>query len=175
MKKTIIKTKNFSIRFFEKGDEFALVKNLNNKKISKTLTAVPYPYIIKYAKDFILKNLIEYKKKNPQNLIFAIENKGKIIGAVGLYSIKNKHKAKLGYWLKENYWGQGIMTKVVKSISSFAFKKFKLKRLYAYVFSFNPASKRVLEKNGFVVEGFLKKHIKKGKKYIDCYLLTKIR
>lgn len=175
MKNIVIKTKNFTLRFFKKGDEISLAKNLNNKDVSKTLSAVPYPYNLIHAKHFIKKNIAAYKKRNPKSIIFAIDINKEAAGGIGILSIKYGHKAKLGYWLSRKYWGKGIMTEAVKIASNFAFKELKLKRLYAQVFSFNPASEKVLEKNGFLLEGFLKKNIKKGKKFIDCYLLAKVK
>ena len=43
------------------------------------------------------------------------------------------------------------------------------------VFTFNPVSRRVLEKNGFELEGVLRKEAKKGNKYIDSYLMAKVK
>jgi ribosomal-protein-alanine N-acetyltransferase len=40
--------------------------------------------------------------------------------------------------------------------------------LTAHVFDFNIASARVLEKNGFVLEGLLRKHFRKDGKLVDA-------
>jgi len=67
------------------------------------------------------------------------------------------------------------MTKAVKEITKFGFEKLKLRRIYAYVFTYNIASKRVLEKAGYKCEGILKKDFKKDNKCIDAYLLAKVK
>jgi RimJ/RimL family protein N-acetyltransferase len=51
----------------------------------------------------------------------------------------------------------------------------KLKRLTAKVFLPNKASARVLEKNGFKLEGILKKDLAKGGKYYDVYLFARVK
>jgi RimJ/RimL family protein N-acetyltransferase len=48
-------------------------------------------------------------------------------------------------------------------------------RITANVFAFNLGSARVLEKSGFQLEGFLRKHYKKDGKIFDGKLYAKIR
>jgi len=67
------------------------------------------------------------------------------------------------------------MTQAVKLVTKFGFEKLKLRRIYAYIFSFNKASMRVLEKNGYKLEGILKKDTKKDNKFLDCYLFAKVK
>ncbi|KAF8421818.1 acyl-CoA N-acyltransferase, partial [Tirmania nivea] len=62
--------------------------------------------------------------------------------------------AELGYWLGEEYWSKQIATTVVKAFVEWTFGTFdQLLRLEAFVFAWNPASVRVLQKTGFVYEG----------------------
>lgn len=81
----------------------------------------------------------------------------------------------MGYWLGQKYWGGGIMTDAVKDITSFGFKDLKLRRIYAKVYPFNKGSMRVLEKNGFKLEGIAKKETKKENKFIDAHIFAKVR
>ena len=170
----IIKSNKFILRPFKRGDENSLKENINNKKIYRNTLSIPYPYTLKDAKDWITKNLKEMKRKRPNMINFAIDINGEVVGGIGLRKIEG-HKAEIGYWLAEKYWGQGIMTKAVKLVTEFGFKKLKLKRIYAYVFSWNKPSMGVLEKAGYKLEGILRKHIKKNNKFIDTYLFAKVR
>lgn len=170
-----IKLKKFILRPYKKGDEASIVKHANNRTIARNTLLMPYPYTSKDAKDWIRKNLTKYNKKNSENFVFAIEINGEVCGAVGLSHIKKEHKAEIGFWLGKKYWGQGIMTKAVRSMTQYAFRQLKLRRIYAHVFLFNNPSKRVLEKAGYKLEGILEKEAKKKNKYIDCYLMAKVR
>ena len=172
---TTIKSKKFILRPFKKGDEFSLAKNINNKKVIKNLLVLPFPYKLKDARYWVAKNLEEYKKKEPAMIGFAIDIDGEIVGSVGIHKIAKSHQAEIGYWLAEQHWGNGIMTEAVKLITKFSFNELKLKRVYAYAFSFNKASQKVLAKAGFKFEGILKKNSKKGDKFIDDYLFAKIK
>lgn len=67
------------------------------------------------------------------------------------------------------------MSEAVKQALTEFNKKFDIKRIEAGVFSWNKASMKVLEKNGFKLEGILKKAIKKENKYIDEHMYAKIK
>lgn len=166
---------NFKLRPYKKGDETAIYKNINNKKIIDNLAVVPYPYTLKDARGWIKKALKRQTAKVVTDFVLAIVIDGEVVGAVGLHRIAKNHKAEIGYWLAEHHWGKGIMTEAVKLMDKTGRKKFGLKRIYAGVFITNTGSKRVLEKCGFELEGIQKKEVKKGKKYIDTFLFAKTR
>ena len=63
----------------------------------------------------------------------------------------------IGYGLNEEYRGRGIMTKVVKAVCSFIFeKRTDIEKIVASTREQNIASRRVLEKSGFVRHSGLK-------------------
>jgi len=175
MKISEIKSKKFTLRPFRKGDELSLAKNINNKNIYKNTANIPYPYTLKDAKDWVSRNLKNEKEKTPNSIHLALIVGGEVAGSVSLMNIKLKHKAEIGYWLAEQYWGKGIMSQAVKLVTDFGFKKLKLKRIYAHTFSFNKGSSRVLEKSGFKPEGILRKHHMKDGKLMDLCVFGKVR
>jgi len=101
-----------------------------------------------------------------------LRDRGKLIGVVGADSLElgMSHRAEIGYWIARQYWGQGIMTDAVRTYVRYAFAELGVTRLTAHVFDFNSASARVLEKNGFVLEGTLRKHFLKDGRLIDARL-----
>jgi RimJ/RimL family protein N-acetyltransferase len=102
---------------------------------------------------------------------FAIRDvAGGLIGGCGFDELVCEHRAEIGYWLAKPFWGQGIMTDVVRAACRFAQEKWKLVRITAHVFDFNTASCRVLEKSGFRFEGLLRKHHRKDGKFLDSRL-----
>lgn len=170
----VIKAKKFILRPFRKEDEVSLTENINNKKISRNVLTIPYPYTLKDARNWVARNLKEAKKKNPTEINFVIDIKGQVAGSVGLDKIEG-HKAEIGYWLAEKYWGKGIMTEAVRLVTRFGFEKLGLGRIYAHVFSFNKASMRVLGKARYKLEGILRKDRKKENKFLDSYLFAKVK
>lgn len=174
MKIAVIKTKHFILRPFRKGDEFSLQKNINNRKIYRNTSHIPYPYTLRHAKNWIRKKAALAKKKKPESIVFAIDKNNEVIGSIGIHHIKG-HKGEVGYWLGEKYWGRGIMTEAVNRITKFGFEKQKLKRMYARTFHFNKASMKVLKKAGFKLEGILRKNVKKGNRFLDTHLFAKVK
>jgi RimJ/RimL family protein N-acetyltransferase len=67
------------------------------------------------------------------------------------------------------------MTKVVRALCEHAFAEWNLVRITAHVFPFNNASAKVLEKNGFLLEGVLRKHHWKAGNFLDAKLYALVR
>lgn len=84
--------------------------------------------------------------------------------SIGYISIKpesgdDRCRARIGYALAAEYWGQGMATVALKMAVSKVFDEITdLVRLHALVELENKASQRVLEKAGFVKEGLLRKY-----------------
>lgn len=168
-------SKRFILRTIQKGDEFDIAKNANDKTISRNTSAIPHPYKLKYAQDFVRKFKKKSRAEYPQDLVFVIVVDSEVIGCVGLHKIIKNHKSELGYWLAKKYWGKGIVPEAVKIVTNFAFRKLKLKRVYARVYSFNMPSMKVLEKNGYKLEGIFKKDVEKEGRFFDTYNYAKVK
>lgn len=170
----IIKSKKFLLRPYKRTDEKSLIRNINHKDINKYTTRIPFPYKKKDAKNWINHCINLEKKKKKNEINFAIDVYGEVIGGIGFMNIE-MHKAEIGYWLAKKYWNRGIMTSAVNLVSTFGIKKLKLKRIYACLFPNNKASVRVLEKNNYKLEGILKKYHFKNGKFIDGLLYAKVK
>ena len=60
------------------------------------------------------------------------------------------------------------MTDVVRAYVEYAFRELQVVRLTAHVFEMNAGSARVLEKNGFKLEGRFRKHLRKDSELLDA-------
>lgn len=58
-------------------------------------------------------------------------------------------RAELAYALSQDYWGQGLMTEAVKTLTFLAFQEFGLKELVIICHLDNLASQKVAEKAGY--------------------------
>jgi RimJ/RimL family protein N-acetyltransferase len=82
-----------------------------------------------------------------------------VAGGIGytLHEDVERVAAEVGYWLGVSFWGRGIATRAVRSLSARAFSSHpELRRLYALPFTSNPASARVLAKAGWRREAMLR-------------------
>lgn len=162
-----------AVRPWKPGDELSLVENANNKKIWLNVRDIfPYPYTLKDAKQWIQLTKAEKPPKH-----FAIEVNGQAVGGIGVAPQQDvyRHSAEIGYWLGEKHWRKGIMTEAVKTITAYAFETFEICRIYAGVFEWNEASKRVLEKAGYECEGRLRKSVTKNGRTGDQFVYGIIR
>lgn len=154
-----------TIRKWRESDAEALVKNANNDRVSRFLTdAFPHPYTINDARAFISS----VKNENPTKC-FAIEFKGEVIGSIGISPQADIHRknAEIGYYLAEEFWGQGIMPEAIKQIVEYGFKTFDITRIYAIPLGYNLKSQRVLEKAGFVLEARIENALFKNGEFTD--------
>jgi RimJ/RimL family protein N-acetyltransferase len=161
------------IRGWKAGDEESLVHHANNRNVWINLRdSFPHPYTAADARSWIQKASAE----TPQRY-FAIVVHGKAVGAIGFILKEDVYRrsAEIGFWLGEEFWGQGIVTEALCAVTEYAFANFDLCRLYACVFEWNPASMRVLEKAGYALEAQLKKAITKDGKTVDGFLYAIVR
>ena len=169
-----VTAKDFKLRHFRLGDADAIVKHANNRKIYRPTVDMPYPYHRRDAVEWIEQNHSEEARKRPGMMSLAIVVDGEAVGCIGLSDIEG-HKAGVGYWLAEEHWGRGIMTRALKLTTRHALGEMGLRRLYAEVFLFNRASMRVLEKAGYKREGVLRKEVEKDGRLYDMALYAKVR
>jgi [ribosomal protein S5]-alanine N-acetyltransferase len=161
------------LRPWRLDDVESLARHANNRKVWLNVRDhFPHPYTPAHAREWI-------EQVAPVEPVsqFAIEVDGEAAGGVGITPQQDvdRFSAELGYWLGEAHWGRGIMTAVVRSMSEHAFAAFHLHRIYAGVFEWNPASRRVLEKAGFTLEGRLRRAAFKDGKLLDQYLYALTR
>lgn len=72
---------------------------------------------------------------------------GKVAGNIGCFDVGDKRA--VGYWLGGSYWGKGIATAALRQFIA----QVPERPLYAFLASHNVASRRVLEKCGFIMQG----------------------
>ncbi len=169
----ILKFGNYCLRPWIIADVHAVTRYANNRKIWLNLRdGFPNPYAEKDAREFI-----ERAMKLELPTLFAIANSKEAIGSIGLMlkTDIHRHTAELGYWLGEPFWGQGITTEAVKTISAFAFEKFNLVRIHAEPFVTNQPSIRVLEKAGYKYEGRTEVSAFKDGKLLDQVIYARTR
>jgi ribosomal-protein-alanine N-acetyltransferase len=108
---------------------------------------------------------------------FAIEHEGEAVGGIGMHPGKDVERvsAEVGYWLGEQVWGRGLATAALCALVEYAFATTELTRLFALPFAHNAASRRVLEKAGFVLEAILRKSAIKEGRVVDQALYSRVR
>lgn len=154
------------------SDAQSIANYANNRKVWRNLrNAFPQPYSEDDALEFI--NRINAQPGPP---VLAIEADSQAVGTVGVRLKEDIEAgtAELGYWLGEEYWGRGIATEATRAVVPYALEKFQLRRIDAWVYQWNPASARVLEKCDFQLEGIARRSAIKDGQVTDRLLYAYI-
>ena len=84
-----------------------------------------------------------------------------VVGGLTLANIRRgvAQAGSIGYWIGLPYIRQGYMTAAVRAVIPFAFASLRLHRLEAACIPSNDGSIKLLEKTGFVREGFAREYL----------------
>ena len=147
----------------------------DNPNIAANLRDVfPSPYTLADAAWYVR----DCMARDGQDALFrAILVDGKAVGSVSVCrgSDVYRRSGELGYWLAEPCWGKGYMTWAVRGMCREAFQKLDIVRIYAEPFARNTGSRRVLEKNGFALEGTLRRSVCKNGELLDSCVYGLLR
>ncbi len=143
--------------------------------VSKTTLNIPYPY---EAKDAIYWINNAYQRfLNQTQYTFAIRNTETeaFMGGIGLRVNQRFNRAELGYWIAKPFWGRGYGTEAAGAVITFGFERLDLHKIHASYLEENPASGKVMQKNGMIREGEMKDHFFRDGAYksVIQYRLTK--
>jgi [ribosomal protein S5]-alanine N-acetyltransferase len=101
----------------------------------------------------------------------------KLVGGLTMTNIRRgvAQAGSLGYWMGAAFARQGYMTAAVQVLVPFAFSTLKLHRLEAACIPENSASVRLLEKTGFVREGYAREYLCINGIWQDHLLYAQVR
>lgn len=159
------------LRPWKPEDAGQLAAICNNKKIWLNVRdTFPHPYSVGNAVEWIAFTNRQQPLRN-----MAIVYNDKIAGNIGVMTKDDVYRKsiEIGYFVGEAYWGKGIATAAVAQLIDFVQIHFNVIRVYAEVFEHNKASMKVLEKNGFHLEGIRKKAVIKNNVVLDDYVWVK--
>lgn len=79
---------------------------------------------------------------------------GAFVGRCGIHRcvVVNRPEVELGYIVRSELWSQGYGTEMAEAVAAHAFSELGLEELVAFTAPGNRASRRVMEKAGFVYE-----------------------
>ncbi len=102
------------------------------------------------------RKALEIYIQKPEILAIELKASCKVVGHIGVYpdSLNGDPLVKeLGFVLNKNYHRQGIMSEVVTRVLTAIFEDTDIAKVYACCFTDNHASKGLIEKCGFTLEG----------------------
>lgn len=153
---------------WKKEDAYDLMRICNETDRTYLSNRLPYPYTEENAGWWL--NMVS-ENEGKRGIFRSVRVDGEIVGNI---TVEQKEDvfvkdAELGYLLLPRMWSRGIMSEAVRQICEIAFEELDIVRITGQVYEPNAASRRILEKNGFELEGILKKAVfKEGKIWNLC-------
>ena len=143
----ILKTEHLTLRPWKETDAKDLYELARNPKIGPVAGWPPHESI-EDSRNVI--NTILSKRET-----YAVLKEDILVGCVGLlFGEDTNHQwaensAELGYWIGEEWWGNGYAFESSEALIERAFSELNVERIFASYRIENNQSKRVLEKLGF--------------------------
>ena len=122
-------------------------KYASDKLIADTTASIPHPYPVDGAECFIKDAL--HKRADKTAFVYALYVGDRFVGVCSLFAADwEQSNVEIGYWIGVPFWGKGYVTQAVSLLLMKA-KELGFQTVVGKCLKRNPASKKVLEKNGF--------------------------
>jgi RimJ/RimL family protein N-acetyltransferase len=139
-----------TLRAWRREDSESLVECLDgDPEITIRLDQVPQPYTRADALAYI---------GGIGESAFAVTDAetGRILGSIGVRFSETGDVGEIGYWMRSDARGRGVMTRALRLAARWAFDESGAARVQLRADVENVASRRVAEKAGFRLEGVLR-------------------
>ena len=128
---------------------------ISNAEMEILISKEPVPEL-KIAYQEMLNGCIKYPKQRIWYALWNIELKDKtVVGNLSFKGLQEDGVLEIGYGMNSQYLCQGIMTEAVTAVVKWASTQENVKVIEAETEESNFASKRVLEKSGFIPNGII--------------------
>ena len=160
-----IETKRLILRPWEEGDAGELLQYAKNPNVGPNAGWKPHENVeesLMIIKElFIPNNVWAIIQKDQVGIVGSIgKDQVGIVGSIGYEDDlrrQNSNSREMGYSLREESWGQGIMTEAGKAVIEYGFRKLGLDMISIQTSPNNLRSQGVIRNCGFTYEGTLRK------------------
>lgn len=169
---TIIQTKRLILRPLTISDASQMFNHwANSETVTKYLTWPPHTTVEQ------TKALIAFLEETAdEDWGIVIQATNELIGTISVVDNKPELQTKaLGYVIGEAYWGAGYMTEALDAVINYLFTHTEVNRIEASHDVENPASGKVMIKNGMILEGILRQAGRNNRGLVDIALYSRLR
>lgn len=154
----MLETERFLLRAVTPDDTADIFHIFSSPDVMRHLGRLPMTTM-----DEAVKRVQAYQTTfdNHEGIAWAITRRGKkqVIGTFVFWHLIPEHyRAEIGYILAPEWWGQGVAAEAARAVLTFGFATMGLHSVEAQIAPENAASRRVLEKLGFVQEGYFREN-----------------
>lgn len=172
----VLKTRRLRLRPLHASDALSIQQAASAREIADTMISIPHPYPRGEADRYIAEQQTAREEDRAVTYVIEKSVEGHFCGLLEVRAIEREHsQAELSFWMAIEAQGRGYMSEAVQAVLPYVFENLGINRLYAYHMVRNPASGRVLVKNGFTQEGLLRQRVRKWGKSEDVALWAILR
>lgn len=167
-------TPRLHLREIRDTDRPALFSLLTNAQVTQYFMVIPLQQEPDAQKVVDMFRRV-YREQTGLRWVISLEGEEEAIGIIGFHAYTHGHKGSIVYAINPQHWGKGYITEAIQAITQYGFENLGLKRIDAEVLPGNTASEKVLEKNGFQHEGFLRQWLQWGGKCYDVNMYGRVK
>ena len=145
-----LETRRLWLRWLRAADAPALTAFASLASVAQMTATIPHPYPNGEAERFILA--ARAATASGSALILAVTLKNKVRTLIGVASAQgcDGYGMEIGYVVAPSSTGKGYASELVATLVDAVFNLTETRTIYADTRTINPASRRVLEKSGFL-------------------------
>lgn len=162
------------LRKWSFADKEPLIEMCNRIDRSYLSDRIPNPYTNQSAEWWL--NMVK-ENEGKKGVFREIVVNDKIVGTISVEQKEDVYRkdAEIGYYLLQEEYSKGIMTESVKQICEIAFQELDIIRITGLVYEPNIASRKVLERNSFILEGIMKNAVIKNENIFGLCIYGKLK
>jgi RimJ/RimL family protein N-acetyltransferase len=134
------------------GDVPAIVAGCSDPEVARYIPLIPAPYTGEDARRWLSGADERWRTSRERSLAITIPDDDELLGVV---SVRVRPGGSIGYWLRPQSRGRGLMTEAVCAVTEWARTEHGLRDLSLTAHPGNLASQRVAEKAGFIRVGLV--------------------
>ena len=152
----VLETERFVLRTVTPGDTDDIFRIMRDPRVTRYFGVAPM-----VSRAEATRRVQEFRTAfvKRSGIRWGITRRGeeRLLGTCGFWRVIPAHfRAEIGYELAPEWWGQGVMPEALGAVMTFGFTRMGLHSVEAHIHPANTGSRRVLEKLGFVQEGYFR-------------------
>ena len=170
---TILSSSRYLLRPYQAADGDAVWKVISRPEIYATTNAIPKNFSRRRVDWWFA--FLENTRRSGTGFEFGVFEKrtGEYLGNCGSVNVNPRQDSGvLTYFIHPQWWGCGVATEASAAVLDFAFHELGLMRVSGSCMTCNPASRRVMEKLGFQLEGTGRRELYKDGVFHNVYHLS---
>ena len=151
-----LSTERLILRWLDERDDHDQYLIYSDPEAMRYWSSGPWTDIAQ-ARTNIAQSIEGYHNGSGMRLAIELRETGQMIGNFNLYAFAHANRrCDVGYALNRAHWGKGYLGEAMTAALNYAFDVLDLNRIEADIDPRNAASAKLLERHGFVNEGYMR-------------------